>query len=72
MEGRAMGSSADVTERLMARFEGQIPLPMVGEVVRRVLREHDGLLPPSMSAVEAAAAVRLERLAAGQGTGPMP
>ena len=56
----------------MARFEGQIPLPTVGEVVRRVLREQDGLLPPSMSAVEAAAAVRLERLAAGQGTGPMP
>ncbi len=51
---------------------GQVPLPMVGEVVRRVLREHDGLLPPSMSAVEAAAAVRLERLAAGQGPGRCP
>ena len=61
-----MVSSADVTERLMARFEGQIPLPMVVEVVRGVLREHDGLLPPSMTAVEAAAAVRLERLAAGR------
>jgi len=72
MEGRAMVSSADVTERLMARFQGQIPLPMVVEVVRRVLREHDGPLPASMSAVEVAAAVRLERLAAGQGTGPMP
>ncbi len=67
-----MVSSADVTERLMARFQGQIPLPMVVEVVRRVLREHDGPLPASMSAVEVAAAVRLERLAAGQGTGPMP
>jgi hypothetical protein len=72
MEGRVMVSSADVTERLMARFEGTVPLTTVGEVVRRVLREHHGLLPPSMSAVEAAAAVRLERLAAGQGTGPMP
>ncbi len=66
-----MVSSADVTERLMARLQGQIPLPMVVEVVRRVLRERHGLLPPSMSAAEAAAAVRLERLAAGQGTGPM-
>ncbi len=56
----------------MARFQGQIPLPMVVEVVRRVLREHDGLLPPPMTAVEKEAAVRLERLAAGQGTGPMP
>ncbi len=67
-----MVSSADVTERLMARFEGQVPLPMVGEVVRRVLRERDGPVPPSMTAVEKEAAVRLERLAAGQGTGPMP
>ncbi len=47
-----MVSSADVTERLMARFEGTVPLTTVGEVVRRVLREHHGLLPPSMSAVE--------------------
>ncbi len=67
-----MVSSADVTERLMARLQGQIPLPTVVEVVRRVLREHDGLVPPSMTAVEKEAAVRLERLAAGQGTGPMP
>jgi hypothetical protein len=42
MEGRAMVSSADVTERLMARFEGQIPLPMVGEVVRRAARSRAG------------------------------
>ncbi len=38
----------------------------MGEVVCRVLRERHGLPPPSMSAVEAAAAVWLERLAAGQ------
>ena len=49
----------------MARFEGQIPLITVGEVVRRVLRERHGP-PPFMSAVEAAAAVWLERLAAGR------
>jgi len=35
MEGRVMVSSADVTERLMARFEGTVPLTTVGEVVRR-------------------------------------
>jgi len=64
-------SRADVTEALIARFEGRIPLTMVGEVVRQVLREHDGQLPPPMAAVEAAAAVRLERLSAGLGTGPM-
>jgi len=63
-------SRADVTEALMAYYEGRIPLTTVGEVVRQVLREH-GQLPPPMAAVDAAAAVRLERLAAGLGTGPM-
>jgi len=60
-----------VTERLMTRFEGQVPLTTVGQAMRRVLREHDGPAP-SMTAVEEQAAGRLERLAARLGTRPTP
>jgi hypothetical protein len=57
-------SRVDVTERLMARFDGRLPLDLVPEVLRAVLLEsgdgpHD-VVPPDL--VELAAA-RLEHLA---------
>jgi hypothetical protein len=68
LEQPAGRSQADVTERLMARFEGRVHLAVVAEVVRSVLDDihlvRGRQVPP---AAEAEAQQRLERLAAAIG-----